>query len=350
MSEIDDLLELQKVMGTDVTNGGAVGKRTRSPADPYYDDQCGGNDFASFAQYTAYGPGLLPCARGTPKLPRGIFSIMDTQQGPIFVPMNVVTDTLLRLPDSKSDMVINEIEQFWTLKAEFERFGYTHKRGFLLYGPQGSGKTSTVHVVMQDVVKKGGVAVVVSDIHPGSVATLLGRYRQIEPERNTVVVLEDIDSIIGNFGEHDVLSLLDGEKSISNVVYIATTNYPERLQARVMNRPSRFDQVVKIGMPNADARRMYIESRNLGLTSEQLDQWVKMTANFSIAHVKEVIVAVKCLGHNLEHTVARLRAMGNIPTSDDDDPKGKVGFTVDSPDDFDVEEEAKPKRAAGFSN
>jgi len=54
-----------------------------------------------------------------------------------------------------------------------------------------------------------------------------------------------------------VLNLLDGVKQVDNIIYIATTNYPELLEERILNRPSRFDRRFHIGTPSAEVRKFY---------------------------------------------------------------------------------------------
>jgi SpoVK/Ycf46/Vps4 family AAA+-type ATPase len=129
-------------------------------------------------------------------------------------------------------------------------------------------------------------------------------------------VLEDLDAIVERCGESELLSLLDGEGQIDNVVFIATTNYPERLDPRIVNRPSRFDRVVKIGMPTKAARKMYIASR-LGDDFADLELWSAETKDLSIAHIKEIIVSVHCLGLTFEDTLARVKLMKNVVANDE---------------------------------
>jgi hypothetical protein len=258
-------------------------------------------------QYSLTGDGFTPCTQTRPLLPSGIYAIDWVDGvGLTFFPKAVITDNLLRLPDSKSDMVISEIEKFWTMKEEMKKYQFLHKRGFLLHGPPGSGKTSTISVVMQGMVKQGGI-VFMGNCHPANLSKGLAYLREVEPDRPVVVVMEDLDAIIDNYNESEVLAVLDGESSVDNVVFIATTNYPEDLDGRIKNRPSRFDRVVEIGMPNAEARYVYLKSRNI--PEEEIDAWVEASNGFSIAHLKELIVGVKIFGEKLKDVVARLRGM-----------------------------------------
>lgn len=280
----------------------------------------------AICQYATGALGYTPSARTVKQLPPGIYGLTTGSERWWFEPRTVVTDNLLRLPDSRSDEVITEIERFWTLKDVFRQHGYNHKRGFLLYGPPGGGKTATISIICKKMVESGGVVLLTEDNRPAYITYNLAHLRKIEPDRNIIIVFEDIDAYITKHGEAQVLSLLDGEASICNAVFIATTNYPENLDGRVINRPSRFDRIVKIGMPNAAARKMYLDSRNLRLTGKEVNAWVELTEGFSIAHLKELIVSVVCFGNELSEEVTRMKAMSKLPKSDD--PKGKTGFGV----------------------
>ena len=282
------------------------------------------NTGGSDCQYAFNGPGYVPVSKTAAKLGPGVYSIASINNQWTFIPHTIVTDNLLRLPDSKSEYVIKEIEHFWTLKTRFKDFGYTHKRGFLLWGPPGSGKTATVAMVIKNMVDRNGV-VFLADMPPAVITTMLRRFRSIEPERPALVILEDIDAYVKEHGESNVLSILDGENSIANVVYIATTNYPEHLDPRVINRPSRFDLIMFIDMPNAPARKLYLESRDTGLSPAEIDRWVKDTDGFSIAHLKEVIVGVCLFGKPVADEIKRLRSMMKTRVSSDD-TRGSVGF------------------------
>lgn len=308
-------------------------RATKAPSDLFDldddDDEREGIAAGKLVQYAKNGPGFTPTTATVATLDPGVYEIDVINQIPTFVPRNVVTDSLLRLPDSKSDEVIAEVERFWTLKQKFTQYGFTHKRGFLLWGPPGSGKTCTLAFIMSEMVQRGGL-VVLGDTHPNTLSSMLADLRQVEPNRPLVVVLEDIDTIIENYGESRVLSLLDGENSIDNVVFLATTNYPENLDGRVINRPSRFDRVVKIGMPNEEARSAYIFSRMPELAQEELDLWVSLTKNFSLAHIKELIVSVCCFGNELKETAKRLKEMAHTPKSSSDE--AGVGFGRGSDD------------------
>jgi hypothetical protein len=299
-------------------------------------------------QWSHNGPGFVPATKTSRALPSAVYNIEFIGQIATFVPHKLITDNLLRLPDSKSDEVISDSDKFWDLKEIFKSFGFSHKRGFLLYGPPGSGKTITLTIIAEKIVQAGGIALI-ANIDPSIVSKMLKYLREIEPERRVVVLMEDIDTIIRNYGESEVLSLLDGESSINNVIYLATTNYPELLDGRVINRPSRFDKVIKIGTPNAASRKMYILSRKVNLTEEEVDVWVEQTEGMGMAHIKELIIGVCCFGNSFETEIKRIKGMAKVPKSDEgesmgfDKAKSVVGMALPSsttePEDDDEDDE-----------
>lgn len=259
-------------------------------------------------------------------LPPAIYMLsMDGNGTVYFNKTKVLTDNLIELDDSASLKVIAGIEIFWESKQKFDKFGILFKRGIMLWGPAGSGKTATVNMLMNDLVKRGGMVVIVQN--PGVAIKGLHELRRIEPDRPIIVVLEDIEEMIQNYGEHGLLGLLDGEHQVSNVVVLATTNYPEQLGERIINRPSRFDEVILVDMPSPKARYRYLKHvLKDTVPVEELWEWVEATDKLSIAHLRELIVATQCLGRPYEEVVDRLRRMKIRPNSEKRG-KEKLGFT-----------------------
>jgi SpoVK/Ycf46/Vps4 family AAA+-type ATPase len=182
-----------------------------------------------------------------------------------------------------------------------------------------------------NVISRGGIVVMTKC--PSVSIQGLAQIRKIQPNIPMVNIFEDIDTIIENYGESDLLSLLDGENQIDNIVSIATTNYPEKLDHRFKNRPSRFDEIYKVDMPNEAVRRNYLVSITEGkidadVVDNNIDKWVDDTKDFSLAHLREMIVGVYCLDGEYDTVLKRLRAMMHSKLSAKA-KGGDVGFVVD---------------------
>lgn len=282
------------------------------------------DDFvASQWQSLGNGSAYVSSESSAASIPPGQYDMIYNHQigKPMFVKKTVNLDDLIALPDSASEEVVAAVEVFWTKKEKFKEMGFLFKRGILLWGPPGSGKTSTVQTVAANIVKSGGVAMYMDN--PSFATEALQHFREVEPERPLVVMAEDIDSIVDKYGDHELLALLDGELNIENVLFIATTNYPEQLDARIVNRPSRFDIVKLIPMPSQAAREIFLKvklpDRFAGKGGRaELNTWVKLTDGFSVAHLKEIIISVEGFGYTVESTVTRLRRMmDSNPSSED---------------------------------
>ena len=270
-----------------------------------------------------------PIHRTRQKLPPGYYEVCHNNTiGLYFQRKTVCTESLMRFPDSVSLKVVQEIETFWMKEPLYRQFGLAYKRGILLFGPPGGGKTCTVQLLCEDVIGRGGIVIEFSN--PALVKLGVDILREIQPDVPIVLMMEDIDAILETFNESDVLNILDGVNKIDRAVYVATTNYPERLGARIVNRPSRFDKRHKIPMPSEIARRMYLEHLlELGAPNEiNVDAWVADMDGLSLAHLKELFVAVAILGMDYETTVKVLQSMREKVTSDQDYVTTAVGFAA----------------------
>lgn len=267
------------------------------------------------------------CEKAVDILPPGQYIVEASNElGIHFRKTDANLDDLIELPDSVSEQVINEIETFWQREDRFRTYGFLWKRGVLMWGPPGGGKTSTLQVISQRIIDHGGISIYVNS--PDLTARGLAILRRVEPNRPLVVMIEDIDAVIDNHGEAELLALMDGELQIDNVVFIATTNYPEKLDKRFINRPSRFDVVRKIGMPSPAAREVYLGHKNSKLREDagEMKRWVTATEGFSIAHIKELIISVEVFEIPMVDAVKRLKTMmDSSPSSAERD--GSFGFT-----------------------
>jgi SpoVK/Ycf46/Vps4 family AAA+-type ATPase len=266
-------------------------------------------------------------AQSHQQIPSGVYRMgLHDSLGPVFMRQKNDTDALVVLPDSESAKIVDELKKFKELKPQFAEHGFLYKRGVLMWGPPGSGKTCTLQLIVRTLMEEHDSVAVVID-RPNVAGQCLQALRRIEPDRQVVAILEDLDALCERHGESEYLALLDGESQIDNIVYAATTNYPERLDRRFVDRPSRFDTIRYIGMPEPRARRTYFEAKMPGVSSQEIDRYVSKSNDYSIAHLRELVILTRCFGVPLLEAVDRIDVMRRQPPASDKAPgRTKLGF------------------------
>lgn len=262
------------------------------------------------------------------RLPAGAYTLhYDGMRGKFwFEAKDIQSDEILDLPSPEYDQITKQMQYFMTpeVKAMFNRGGYIYKRSVLLHGKPGTGKTVIVNRVARDIVNSGGVVLWANE--PKLLAFAYNVLNDIQPDVLTGVIFEEFDNIVAN-NESTLLTLLDGQVQKNNVIYLATTNYLDKIPARVY-RPGRMSSVLEVQFPNTAARTMYLEykSKQLGIDMD-IKGRVDLTDGLSIDELKEVVQAVDILKEPLAATLARLRSAGprlRIPDEFDDED-GSIG-------------------------
>lgn len=262
--------------------------------------------------------------RTTQTMEPGMYDIGVSQQvGIYFSRVDLRDDELIQFPDTAQDRIAEDIVRFWDREPLFGAHDIPFKRGILLYGPPGSGKSCTLQLVGRDVVKRGGIILQFAD--PDVFVEGYRTFRKAQPDTPLVVIMEDIDTLLERKNESKILNLLDGAEVANKVVFLATTNYPEKLGPRIMNRPSRFDRVYKVPHPSEPSRLMYLERIAKGMPLD-LTRWAKDTNGLSLAHLKELFVGVALLGDDYKETLDTLKEMRRRRVSAEDEEEFTPGI------------------------
>jgi len=264
---------------------------------------------------------FVPAGEVSEKLPYGAYVIRENAAwGLYFENIQVKTGDLIDFPQTNIERVFYESRKFWERELYFRKYGIPYKRGLILWGPPGCGKSCCIRLIVNDVIERKGVVINMDNPH-----LFIGGYRvfrQIQPDTPLVVILEDIDSLLEDWSESAILNILDGVEKIDKVLFIATTNYPEKLGPRIINRPSRFDKRFKISLPNVESRKIYLTFLNERAEFGEIDKWVKDTDGFTLAHLQELFIAVNILGDEYKEAIRTLKLMksNKLASFDDDNP------------------------------
>jgi SpoVK/Ycf46/Vps4 family AAA+-type ATPase len=286
----------------------------------------------NFTQWSILPNGVFAPAQDTVKrLSAGLYEIkFDNSLGTYtMVYQKLNADELFFLPSPEIEEVIDDIKKFWKKIETFKSYKFAHKRGILLYGEPGCGKSSIIQLCMKHIVEDmDGIVINIKDEDDvDNYLSFIHNFRKVEPDRPLIIIMEDLDSIVGEdrYSTSRVLNVLDGIKQIENVVYIATTNYPEKLEERITDRPSRFDRRYEVQLPDAEMRMAYFKHKipAKDLKKLDIDQWVKDSDKMSIAHLRELVISTMVLGNTYEETIERLK---NLKTKPRNKKSSSLGF------------------------
>lgn len=270
-------------------------------------------------------------------LPPGFYNLQESIAGLIlFINTPLSLKDLIYFEDGPNKTVLNDINSFWQKRKLFEKFGFPFKRGILMSGPGGCGKTSTIIQISKEIINQGGYVFNFNSVHVflSAISTL----REKHPDAKIVAVMEDIDSIIRMNGASSILNMLDGANiDIENVVYLATTNFIDDLHDTVKNRPSRFDRLIEFGPPSLGARKAYLESLiaignnrsdiNININLD-IDYLAEKSDGLSFAHLKELFISIVCFEREAETVILELK---KVPLdSFDDDTKNSLKNSINS--------------------
>ena len=204
----------------------------------------------------------------------------------------------IALPDSVKQSIIAHTTRFLDWAAELEPYGVSPRRGLLLTGKPGTGKTLACKAIMNT---SPGVTCLVAHTSALMIPSYVDFLYQVAADLSpTIVFLEDIDligqgRIRSHYGVADALSrllfALDGVVDCRNVVTVATTNWLDILDEALKDRPSRFDRIITIDPPDAEQRRAYLEylADRIPLPAEMIDRLVDSTAGLTPAQIQEVV-------------------------------------------------------------
>lgn len=289
---------------------------------------------SGFCQWTCDNNGIFaPANKTVSELPAGLYEIKnDPHRGMHVQQIKTISEELFILPSPEIQSIIDDIKKFWEGRDTFKKYKYVHKRGILLYGDPGCGKSGIIQLCIRYVVEEmNGIVINIKDpYHVETFDEFIHSLRRIEPSRPIVVVMEDLDALTGEdkYVTSKLLNILDGIKQIEGVVYLASTNYPDKLEERVSNRPSRFDRRYRIEPPDSTIREAYIRFKlsKDDLKNINIQEWVKASEGFSIAHLKELIISTLVLGNSYSESLSHLKEMKTKPKNKGG-KSGGIGFS-----------------------
>lgn len=291
-----------------------------------------------YSRWAVDGNSYVPISEAAGELPTGDYDIMfDTSLSRfILAARDVANDNLFKLPMPEYDSVMHDMRSFWKTKKKYVAYGYLYRRGILIYGAPGTGKSALARLLCDDALDRHDAVI----LHASNETAVLGvlpmltSVRDIEPERNVVVMIEDIDAYFGDTVQGAVktavLDMLDANAACENTVFIATTSRPENVGEGVSNRPGRFDIRCQMRPPKMKARNYYLRKKMKprDIAKLDMDDLLKRTSGFTIDHLKELVCQICIIGKDVDAAIADIRAMISEPSLKNAQLAGGIGYSA----------------------
>ncbi|MEQ8707139.1 MAG: AAA family ATPase [Phaeodactylibacter sp.] len=186
----------------------------------------------------------------------------------------------------------------------YQAYGKKIGGGILLYGPPGCGKTHLARATAGEV-GSNFLAVGISDIldmyigqSERNLHAIFQKARSLKP---CVLFFDEVDALGASRSDmrhsagrnviNQFLSELDGvEYDNEGVLILAATNAPWHLDA-AFRRPGRFDRIIFVPPPDAEAREAILKLKLKGKPVSELNyqKLVKKTGEFSGADLEAII-------------------------------------------------------------
>jgi len=200
--------------------------------------------------------------------------------------MHIVTQDFssIILPDEKKKYLIDNLKKWNNDIGWHKEHKFVHKKGILLYGEPGTGKSSLIKAISNMFENVFIMSLCTDDLYQ-EVSQLLRCRETVNGV--FIVVLEDIDLLIRSRADKEatdknkidqniLFQIIDGIYSTENTLYIATTNHIESLDPALI-RPGRFD--IKLELDYFDEARAIEFVKLFGFGKDELD---KMNVEYPI--------------------------------------------------------------------
>jgi cell division protease FtsH len=198
------------------------------------------------------------------------------------------------LPAGVLDAVERQIVGVAAHRETLRAAGHPLKRGVLLFGPPGTGKTHTVRYLIGQLPEFTVVLLTGMAMQYITLACALAR--MVQP---ALVVLEDVDLIAEARGMvpgmnnpllYQVLNEMDGLAGDADVAFLLTTNRADLLEPALAQRPGRVDLAMPVPLPDARARRRLcrLYGPDLALTEAELDEVISATEGTTASYFAEL--------------------------------------------------------------
>ncbi len=249
--------------------------------------------------------------------------LLESQNIEVVQALNVMKQDILNKFGAEMGLVtpketFNDVADYDNIKKELNEavitpiehreitgaYGVQPAKGILLFGPPGTGKTLIMRALANEI-RAGFYYISAPSLisaYPGESTQMLTQiFETAKKHAPAVVFIDEIDAVGRKRSDEIVepvreilttlLTEMDGLQDLKNVVVLAATNRPEDIDPALL-RPGRFDKIIEIPMPDAQARLeiLKVHTRRMPLDKDvDLQELAAATENYTGAEIENVV-------------------------------------------------------------
>lgn len=172
----------------------------------------------------------------------GVYSCHTDSQGNIHIKRESFEEIHTPYLNDINKHIVETVELFFkdSIKETVNKLGFTHKLGILLHGKQGTAKTAFINFVSSKMIEEKDSIAFFCD-SGNQFTTAIGLAKSIRAiQENPIIFICDEFERFAQEEESLVKNFLDGNMSINNSLFLATTNYIHKVPEAIKDRPSRI--------------------------------------------------------------------------------------------------------------
>jgi ATP-dependent 26S proteasome regulatory subunit len=209
-----------------------------------------------------------------------------------FLPIPELDFDSIKLPEDKKQAIKVGALEFFKKKDIYDKNNIPWKRGLIFTGRPGTGKTHMGKILMKNAECTfiWVTSNMCSDSH--DVKYIFRMALELAP---VIIFMEDLDGFLSYDSNIATLKTqMDGMENVNGICTILCTNFPDRLPKALINRPSRFDEIVIFELPDENIRYQILKSIGEPMLIKDKDnillEVAKATEGLTGAHLKEILV------------------------------------------------------------
>lgn len=209
-----------------------------------------------------------------------------------FLPIPDLDFDSIKLPEEKKQAIKIGALEFFKKKEIYDKNKIPFKRGLIFTGLPGTGKTHMGKILIN---KSDCTFIWVNNNMISCSSDVKYLFRMAKELAPTILFVEDIDGFLES--ERNVGALkaqMDGMEDVNGICTILCTNFPDKLPRALINRPSRFDDVVIFELPDENLRYQILRSIAEPIVIKDAEtnllEVAKATEGLTGAHLKEILI------------------------------------------------------------